>query len=307
MVPRPGMANTLFTHASTWSSSPAPRLRAGMHLALAVGCLWAMVGLARAEDGGKSAELPGNRYVQARLALERTAMAPDGSTQLAVIFDIAPGWHLYWRNAGDGGLPPRVKFTAPAGVTIGAPQWPAPQREVTGGGLINYVYAGRLVLLFPITIDAASAGAGPLAISADVDWLVCRERCIPGRAELAASWPVSAESAPSAEAEVFAEARQRLPEALPAEGGGVAMKWEGAELVLHVDGAARLAFFPYENEPGVYPDNILSGGEARADTLRLSYSAQAGRLAEIAGVVAVTRDGGERFYEVRIPAPTHRD
>jgi DsbC/DsbD-like thiol-disulfide interchange protein len=46
-----------------------------------------------------------------------------------VRFRLDPGWHVYWRNPGDSGGPPRVRWTRlPPGWSAGEIEWPAPQR-----------------------------------------------------------------------------------------------------------------------------------------------------------------------------------
>jgi len=256
------------------------------------------------ESKTSDAEFPGNKYVKARFALENSAIAPAGTTNLAVIFDILPGWHLYWRNPGDAGLPPSVTFTPVLGVKFAAPQWPAPRREIAAGSLINFVYERQLVLIFPIeTIPDWSSGTS-LKISAQVDWMVCKEKCIPGRAQLTSSWPVSAGAGPSADADVFNEARKRHPQPASAETSPCEIAWNGSELHLGVTGADRLAFFPYENSPNVYPENLLYAGESRSGALRLRYPADVAKLEHVAGVLAVTRDGVETFHEISTSPPS---
>ena len=58
-------------------------------------------------------------HVTARLVADRTPIAPGETVDLALIFEIQPGWHTYWRNPGDSGDPPRLAWTLPAGVTEG--------------------------------------------------------------------------------------------------------------------------------------------------------------------------------------------
>ena len=41
-----------------------------------------------------------------RLVSARAVAAPDGNPALGLEFALAPGWHVYWRNAGDAGYPP---------------------------------------------------------------------------------------------------------------------------------------------------------------------------------------------------------
>jgi len=287
---------------------PASQRTFVLHALVALVGLGAGAAHAHAQDTGTpAAKLPGNKVVKARLALERTAIAPQGTTDLAIVFDISPDWHLYWRNPGDAGLPPKIAFTPIPGVTFGDPQWPAPQRDVAAGGLVSFVYPHQLVLIVPIATDLPATHTGPLEISARVDWLVCSKRCIPGRANLSASWPVSADAELSDDAGLFAETRKHLPQAASTDTCSCRINWEDHELLLHVDGATRLTFFPYENDANVYPDNILSGGQSDSAALRLQYGADVAKLAQVTGILVVTRGGSTTVCAINTPPPSAAD
>ena len=97
-------------------------------------------------------------------------------------FKLEPGWHVYWKNAGDSGEPPSIHWTLPAGITAGPMQFPAPKR-LPLGPLMDFGYENEV--LFPIQLQVAdTVKDGAAALDAKVDWLVCREVCIPGKAEL---------------------------------------------------------------------------------------------------------------------------
>lgn len=101
----------------------------------------------------------------------------------------APHWHTYWRNPGDSGLPTRTLWTLPAGVSVGAQQWPAPTRYPVGG-LYNFGYDGEQFLPIEISLDPALQG-DTVRLSVDVSWLVCEEECIPGKATLGLERPLA--------------------------------------------------------------------------------------------------------------------
>jgi thiol:disulfide interchange protein DsbD len=101
---------------------------------------------------------------------------------VGLYFKLESGWHVYWKNAGDSGEPPRIQWTLPAGITASALQFPAPTR-LPLGPLMDFGYENEV--LFPFTVQAAAtAKTGSAILHAKVDWLVCREVCIPGKAEL---------------------------------------------------------------------------------------------------------------------------
>jgi thiol:disulfide interchange protein DsbD len=63
----------------------------------------------------------------------------------------ARGWHTYWQNPGDSGLPTTIEWKLPAGVTAGPIQWPAPH-ALPAGPLVNYGYEGEVYLPTTLTV-----------------------------------------------------------------------------------------------------------------------------------------------------------
>ncbi|MGA3333433.1 MAG: thioredoxin family protein [Terracidiphilus sp.] len=106
----------------------------------------------------------------------------DALNEAGLHFKLESGWHIYWENAGDSGEPPHIQWTLPKGISAAPMQFPAPKR-LPLGPLMDFGYENEV--LFPFTFHVEdSVKAGPVVLRAKVDWLVCREVCIPGKAEL---------------------------------------------------------------------------------------------------------------------------
>jgi thiol:disulfide interchange protein len=153
--------------------------------------------------------------VKAELVAEATSLAPASTLWIDLHLAIKPGWHVYWRNPGDSGLPTTIDWELPSGFSAGAISWPVPEHFVQGG-IGNYGYAGSSDLLVPISMAPHAAPGGTAVLSAEASWLVCAEICIPGGAKLSLSLPIVAGPvAPDpATAALFAAVRRQLP--LPA-------------------------------------------------------------------------------------------
>ncbi len=111
------------------------------------------------------------------------AVSPGDDIHAGLYFKLDPGWHVYWVNAGDSGEPPSIKWTLPEGITASPLRFPTPKR-LPLGPLMDFGYEGEV--LFPVNLHTTRylhVGKG-IQIPAHVDWLVCREVCIPGRANL---------------------------------------------------------------------------------------------------------------------------
>jgi len=92
------------------------------------------------------------------------------------------GWHSYWLNPGEAGLPTTVEWKLPPGWKHGGLRFPVPTRFVSGG-LAGFGYKGELLLPVTLTPPEDFAGAAKLEIA--LSWLACGEEgCVPGDAEL---------------------------------------------------------------------------------------------------------------------------
>src|SRR3954462_7926745 len=72
-----------------------------------------------------------------------------------IAFQLQPGWHTYWRNPGDSGVPPRFDFTKSDNVDAVTILWPAPARFSDGAGGNSLGYQKQVVL--PLRIVAKNA------------------------------------------------------------------------------------------------------------------------------------------------------
>jgi len=98
-------------------------------------------------------------------------------------FKLEPGWHIYWKNAGDSGEPPHIQWTLPQGISATPMQFPAPKR-LPLGPLMDFGYENEVLFPFHFDVSDQIREAGPYTLKAKVDWLVCREVCIPGKADI---------------------------------------------------------------------------------------------------------------------------
>src|ERR1700756_5094296 len=128
-------------------------------------------------------------HLEAELVAAETALVPGSPSTVALRLKMERGWHTYWRNPGDSGLPTTLAWKLPAGLSAGPIEWPAP-RALPVGPLVNYGYESEVFLLTEIAV--ARDLAGPSAnLAARADWLVCKEICIPEGADLALALPVA--------------------------------------------------------------------------------------------------------------------
>jgi DsbC/DsbD-like thiol-disulfide interchange protein/cytochrome c biogenesis protein CcdA len=138
-----------------------------------------------------------------------SAVAPGGEVELAIVMHTKPGWHGYWANPGDAGLPMRIEWQLPAGFSVGALDYPVPTR-LTIAGLMNYVYERDYALL--VRLKAPAGASGTVPIRARAQWLACTDKiCVPEQGEFALDLPVRASTSRDRR---FDEWRRALPRPL---------------------------------------------------------------------------------------------
>ena len=153
-------------------------------------------------------------HVTAELVSEKSALIPGQKNTMAVRMKMDDHWHTYWANPGETGLPTEITWTLPEGISAGPIQWPAPQ-WINYFDMVSYAYEGEIFLLVDLDVSRDFQAAGSVTLGAKVDFLVCKEACIPGGANLELSLPVAADAGPgSHEAEIQAT-RNELPQEFP--------------------------------------------------------------------------------------------
>lgn len=142
--------------------------------------------------GSAAAQPVDTGHSVADLISERAAVAPGDQFLAAVKLDLAPGgWHVYWRNPGDSGLPPMVSWTLPDGMEHGDFVWPTPH-AIPLTTLMNYGYETQLVLPIEMTVPADAKPGDTLAMQGALDILICLDTCIPESGVINLSLPVEA-------------------------------------------------------------------------------------------------------------------
>jgi thiol:disulfide interchange protein DsbD len=187
----------------------------------------------------------------------------DGEVWVGVHFAIADGWHLYWENPGDSGMPTRFELEGAAA----PPLFPGPHRFVLPGDVVNYGYEGEATVLFRGEPDEI-----------DVTWLVCRSECVPGSAHLVVPDPRRSDR------RAIRAARKALPDRLPVPADGV--------LALRVEPGTAVTVFP---SVGAEEAVLVAAVEGRTLHFRAD---PASVLAEHGVVLQLAGPGGTRYVQL---------
>ncbi|HLK13510.1 MAG TPA: protein-disulfide reductase DsbD domain-containing protein, partial [Fimbriimonadaceae bacterium] len=110
-------------------------------------------------------------------------VAPGKAFTVALHMKLPAGWHNYYSNPGESGVPTTITWTLPTGFTAGPIEWPLPERIVIDK-VPMYGYQGELWLPTTITPPSKLQAGKPLEIKAKADWLLCAAECVPQSAEM---------------------------------------------------------------------------------------------------------------------------
>jgi thiol:disulfide interchange protein/DsbC/DsbD-like thiol-disulfide interchange protein len=269
--------------------------RAALLLAAAAASSAGLAGAARAQavDTG---------HIVAELAPQTLAAPPGGTVYVALSQKLDRGWHTYWRNPGDAGEPPRIKWTLPPGWTAGDIVWATPQR-LPLKTLMDYGYTGQVVLPIPITIPASARPGETATLKAAVAFLVCEAVCIPEDAVLTLRMKVADGSAMPHP--TWGPVIDRALAAAP-KPAGLKATWtrQGDQLKLAVTGAPLRGrairsgyFYPFESTVIDHPapQGVERGQDGLTFTLKPGYAFRSGKPPAVIGGVI---DIGGQAYEV---------
>ena len=241
------------------------------------------------------------QHLHVQLVVPSSSLIPGETAKAGLYFKLEPGWHVYWKNAGDSGEPPNIKWTLPDGISAGPLQFPVPQR-LPLGPLMDFGYENEVLFPFEFKI-APGAQQGNAVLHAKVNWLVCREVCIPGKAELETTRQVGG-SAGSVEpdASLFARLGNRLPRPLPPS-ARAHFKPTPTGFLLTLETGRREsegAFFPADQEIIDNPAPQKVTPTAKGLTLELKKDANLTTApVQLNGVIVLS---GGRAYEIAATA-----
>jgi thiol:disulfide interchange protein DsbD len=237
-------------------------------------------------------------HTEVRLLLSANPVQPGTTIWAGFDLTMAPGWHTYWKNSGDSGIPTQIKWSLPAGVTAGEIEWPLP-KKLPPAEVTTYAYEGETMLLVPLTL-ASNMNPGSIRLSAQVSWLECQDQCVPGATNISATLTVGEANQPTPEAALIESWRKKVPQS--SQDWTVTAMWEkpanddtrplliqGRYIGPPEQGAAGIAeFFPDANDNYEIQSATVKVPDANSDfSLEKNVKKYAGNWpTEISGVLA---------------------
>lgn len=126
----------------------------------------------------------GSDSVMTSMVADISSLESDRTFRLGIMFKMKPGWHIYWKNPGDSGLPTRVEYKLPENYLQGELLWPLPERFTRSGNITDYGYEDRVLLWKNIKVPDSYTPGTEIPVTANVNWVSCKEVCIPGNRKI---------------------------------------------------------------------------------------------------------------------------
>ena len=175
-------------------------------------CVFPAFGVATTLAAQQPAPRDPSPHSDITLVSDVASVQPGQSVTIALRLTLDKGWHTYWINPGDAGLPVKATWTLPAGVTVGALQFPTPHLTPQPP-LMSYGYENAVFVLADLRVPASAVVGSSVQITGKADWLACADVCLPATGPLSLTLPISAAPSTSATADArsIAASRAQLP------------------------------------------------------------------------------------------------
>lgn len=230
-------------------------------------------------------------HFTARLVAESRSPAPGKHLTMALVINPERGWHIYWKNPGESGLPPRARWRLPAGFSAGELKHPVPTQQLVDG-MISNIHEHRVVLLTDLSVPDTVTPGTPVPIGLNVRLAICNVgHCIPHTLSLSRHLVAGDGTPDPRQALLFHRARAALP--LPVKKPGkYTLSAAGLSLLLPLPASGEISsaqvFFD--------GDGVVAHGVQRVSTGKGRISITMSRKgipvgASLSGVVRVVRSG----------------
>lgn len=267
---------------------------------------------AAALTGAASAQASASSpHADVTVVFERSAATPGDTFLGALKFDLADGWHIYWRNPGDSGLPPEASWTETPGITFGDFRFPVPH-ALPLATLMNYGYEHQVVLPFQITIANDVKPGAEIPIAGKIDYLICADICIPESVDLSTTLKIAGSPEPDATGgAIIAETLPHIPVALSGKATvertakGFRISAVDTGVAGAVPDAKEIRFFPDGPEvSNPAKQTVKTGAEGVSIEVVASDFAKEGDQ-DLSGIIAITDSKGfARGWEIKsVPGP----
>jgi suppressor for copper-sensitivity B len=118
---------------------------------------------------------------KARLITGVDTIGEKTTFEAAIELELNEGWHTYWQNPGDSGLPPRFEIEGSQNVSALDVIWPTPKRKREMDTFTVFTYEGRNT--FPLKVMLKEPNADT-TLNIALKYMACKDICVPDQIDL---------------------------------------------------------------------------------------------------------------------------
>ncbi|WP_047537138.1 protein-disulfide reductase DsbD family protein [Methylotenera versatilis] len=247
--------------------------------------------------------------VQAELVSSTKQVVAGEIVNLGISLKIIPHWHTYWQNPGDSGTVTTIDWQFSQPSQVSEIFWPIPSRFRLGP-IVNYGYENVVTLPVKVKVSPDAKVGESFKATAIVDWLVCKEECIPQQVTLTLDLPVVSAANITKDVHgntLIEESLAKQPQEIPFEDNLKQVNLEKTNdgMVLHIPDSSLTSeqiqdvwFYPYEW--GKIAQSIEQTKTVNADGITLALKHGDAPLSpheSLEGVLVVKEKRGDEVTE----------
>lgn len=223
-----------------------------------------------------------------------------GENQIAVKLKIKQGWHIYWKNPGDSGLPTEFVWELPDNVSISEPYFPAP-KKIPFSDMANYGYENEVLILFNLIIDDNYIN-DKIKLNVKINRLVCKEECIAEKSDEEKEFKIDNSEIKSDNFALFQKFSEQLPEKIELKAESQILNNSMLLKIYSLENIKNAEFFPYQS--GIYMHGAEQNFKTTENGFSLILTLDKFRIDEpesLNGVLVTEKDKQKRYYEINVP------
>lgn len=112
------------------------------------------------------------------LISEQDSIAPEKAFKVGLLFKIQEGYHVYWKNPGEFGMPLNITWQLPEGFSLSNIEWTNP--HVYSEQMTVFAYEKEAMIIATIIPSKNVPLNQQVPIGVKVNWLACANDCVPG-------------------------------------------------------------------------------------------------------------------------------
>lgn len=230
---------------------------------------------------------------EVKLLTSSEVVQPESDYVYALEFSPKQGWHIYWKNPGDSGVAPTIKWDLPEGWTANELQFPSPTL-FEEGSMVTYGFSSKTVIVGSLKVPKIDMSR-PVTLNGVVSWMACQDTCLTGTTPVTMTLQPSLGTAITSKfVTLIKDVSRPLLESTAREVNS------GYVLQLNLASKPESLYF-YPDTPGVLAHTKLQSMKSKGNSIELELLKSEfanGTPSRLTGVLEAKSKGKARFFAI---------